>query len=430
MRGNLVFLFVAAALFLGPFSSFAEDIRGNVEIVLPTGDYTAFVKQQLKRGGFEKAFPNIKVRISPEGGYDQLMARIAANDVPSIYAAPMGATSAKLSASGRLANLKDMAGANALIAGIDPIFVKEYKGGLYALPWMATTQMMVYNVALFKEAGLDPNKPPKTFEEFLQYAEKISKLPKRADGAIVYGTAMWNDALSWGSWYWACMAQIYLNFNDGKYLLFNKDGTDTVVDKSESGFRDFVQFMARLQKLASPAGNNEQFYNDRNIGMFLQHGYGWKNNLRTAKGGPMEIGKDVMIAPIPTLKAGGTHWSTLDGRNLLVFKKNPADDKAAWEVIKFLMREDVNLNLCQGVGQLPVLTSAKDDPFFQEPGDREFVEQAKNAVLLEGFPASDAVQNDLLGFYLSSVVQGKLSVDDMVAQFAAKARQDIKEAKK
>jgi multiple sugar transport system substrate-binding protein len=404
--------------------------KGKVEIVLSTGDYTEYVRQQMNRVGFAKLNPQIEVKISPEGTYDLLMARIAANDLPGIYASPMGATSAKLAASGKLLNLKQMPGAADLTARIDPAYVREYQGGLYALPWMATTQLMVYNVALFKEAGLDPQKPPRTFDEFLQCAEKISRLPKREDGSAVYGTAFWNDALAWGSWYWACMAQIYLNFNDGTRLLFNQDGTDVVIDKPESGFKAFIDFMAKAQKYASPSGDGSQFYNNKNIGMFLQHGYGWKNNLRTAKGGAMVVGKDVLFAPIPALKADGSHWSTLDGRNLLVFRKGAGDDAAAWELVKFLMRDDVNLNVCQGVGQLPVLVSAKDDPFFQQPGDVEFVNQAKKAVLLEGFAASDAVQNDLLGFYLQAVVQNKMSSDEMVARLAEKARQEIKAGSK
>jgi sn-glycerol 3-phosphate transport system substrate-binding protein len=35
--------------------------------------------------------------------------------------------------------------------------------------------MVYYNVDHFKEVGLNPNKPPKTFDELLEYAKKPTK---------------------------------------------------------------------------------------------------------------------------------------------------------------------------------------------------------------------------------------------------------------
>jgi len=46
--------------------------------------------------------------------------------------------------------------------------------GIYGAPIDVMTIQMVYNKELFKQLGLDPDKPPFTFEEFLQIGEKIS----------------------------------------------------------------------------------------------------------------------------------------------------------------------------------------------------------------------------------------------------------------
>lgn len=49
-------------------------------------------------------------------------------------------------------------------------------GKWYAYPTSSDTGMMIYyNVGHFTEAGLDPNNPPKTFEELLDYAKKLTK---------------------------------------------------------------------------------------------------------------------------------------------------------------------------------------------------------------------------------------------------------------
>ena len=56
-------------------------------------------------------------------------------------------------------------------------------GKRYGLPLSGGNFMMLYiNADMFKEAGLDPNKPPKTYDELLSYARKLTKYD--SDGNI------------------------------------------------------------------------------------------------------------------------------------------------------------------------------------------------------------------------------------------------------
>ncbi len=48
-------------------------------------------------------------------------------------------------------------------------------GKQYAIPYDMHPLALYYNVKLFQEAGLDPNNPPKTKEEFLDAAKKLTK---------------------------------------------------------------------------------------------------------------------------------------------------------------------------------------------------------------------------------------------------------------
>jgi putative chitobiose transport system substrate-binding protein len=43
----------------------------------------------------------------------------------------------------------------------------------FGLPWYVSTDITIYNRALFEKAGLDPNKPPKTFQELTKVSEQI-----------------------------------------------------------------------------------------------------------------------------------------------------------------------------------------------------------------------------------------------------------------
>ena len=48
-------------------------------------------------------------------------------------------------------------------------------GKTWGVPFQRSTVVLYWNKELFKEAGLDPNKPPATWAEMLAYAQKLTK---------------------------------------------------------------------------------------------------------------------------------------------------------------------------------------------------------------------------------------------------------------
>ncbi|HPZ74608.1 MAG TPA: sugar ABC transporter substrate-binding protein [Candidatus Pacearchaeota archaeon] len=46
-------------------------------------------------------------------------------------------------------------------------------GKSYAIPWYLSPQIMLYNRQIFEEAGLDPDNPPKTWAEIIEYSRII-----------------------------------------------------------------------------------------------------------------------------------------------------------------------------------------------------------------------------------------------------------------
>lgn len=56
--------------------------------------------------------------------------------------------------------------------------------GIYGAPIDTTVIEFLYNKSLFKTAGLDPNNPPKSFDEFIDMAKKIKATSPDADGFI------------------------------------------------------------------------------------------------------------------------------------------------------------------------------------------------------------------------------------------------------
>ena len=65
----------------------------------------------------------------------------------------------------------------------------SWEGKLVAVPWNPGPILMHYNRNLMKEAGLDPDSPPKTWDELKKAVMAICKLPDR-NGGGVYGIAL------------------------------------------------------------------------------------------------------------------------------------------------------------------------------------------------------------------------------------------------
>ncbi|MCL5103621.1 MAG: extracellular solute-binding protein [Armatimonadetes bacterium] len=57
-----------------------------------------------------------------------------------------------------------------------------YKGKVYAIPDSTDVRGLFYNRKMFREAGLDPDKPPRTWDELKAYAVKLTKYNK--DGTL------------------------------------------------------------------------------------------------------------------------------------------------------------------------------------------------------------------------------------------------------
>jgi len=67
--------------------------------------------------------------------------------------------------------------------------------GTYGIPLDVTTIQMVYNKSLYEKAGLDPNKPPRTWEEFMGHSSilKEAGIPRLVGG---FGEIWMLDALA------------------------------------------------------------------------------------------------------------------------------------------------------------------------------------------------------------------------------------------
>jgi multiple sugar transport system substrate-binding protein len=75
----------------------------------------------------------------------------------------------------------------------------NYRGRIWALPTTPASTALHYNRRLFREAGLDPDKPPQTIREMEIFIEKMTRREK--DGRFVVSGFL-PDEPGWWNWGW------------------------------------------------------------------------------------------------------------------------------------------------------------------------------------------------------------------------------------
>ena len=128
------------------------------------------------------------------------------------------------------------------ISGYIPALLDTYgkwEGKLYGLPLIADAMIFPYNKAYFKDAGLDPEKPPKTWDEVHAYGKQLTKGDR-------YGFALMG-----GRQIQAMCTYAAIFFGLAKKPFYNDDGTSAFA--SPEGQQAMDIFAVQLPEIAPAA---------------------------------------------------------------------------------------------------------------------------------------------------------------------------------
>jgi len=154
---------------------------------------------------FEETHPGVTVNWVdlPDGGFpDRFFASIAADQAPDVVNLN---TSRMLQAQaeGALVNLSEEATEEQLSIYFENLLESSSVGGdVYAFPWYQAPTVLMYNKAIFEQAGLDPEAPPETYKEVFEMAgtireatllEGIAPLPFPEDWLVQNGVSILNE---------------------------------------------------------------------------------------------------------------------------------------------------------------------------------------------------------------------------------------------
>ncbi|MET7768929.1 ABC transporter substrate-binding protein [Nocardia sp. NPDC005366] len=222
----------------------------------------------------------------------------------------------------------------------------DWNGATYGVPFVFSTPVLYFNASLFTEAGLDPAKPPSTWQEVAQAAAAITA--KTGKGGV-YIDCLTKTAKDW------CF-QSMVRSNGGRVISEDRR-TLTYADDASVEVTRMAQDLVRTGGM--PSLNQKQGYEAfgrGEVGMILE---------TSAIQGQFVKGAqdkwDLRSAPMPSFGNKAT-VPTNSGASLYILSNDPAKQRASWELIRFLTSEQAYVKISQGIGYLPLRTGLLTDP--------------------------------------------------------------------
>jgi ABC-type glycerol-3-phosphate transport system substrate-binding protein len=232
-------------------------------------------------------------------------------------------------------------------------------GSFYGLPDQTTGLAMFYNKAMFRVAGLDPEMPPKTWDEFIEQGKKLSN-PASSTYAFGMENTLW----------WSLP---FFNVYGAKIV--SPDGKTCLLDSPEAiaamELKADLFLKHKIEAGAWRAGSitpEQGFINGRYAMIFM---------------GPWNLAKFVdskLDFGVGLIPAGPKGTSTnVGGTNVVIFKHGK-HQVACYKFLTYFTSPEVQAKWCKTLNQIPVNVRAYDLVKFEDKNLSSFMEQMKHAV--------------------------------------------------
>jgi multiple sugar transport system substrate-binding protein len=228
------------------------------------------------------------------------------------------------------------------------------KGRIVGVPYSLSNIVTYYNADLFRQAGLDPDRPPATWEGWRRAAEAI----KARTGKYGFYLILLDDN-------WAIEALI--RSNGGRLLVceggYYRAGVDS--PQAVEALAMWADMVRRGLALGSPLQQGEQAFLAGESAAFMTT-IARRAGLEAQTKGRFEL----RGARFPTF--GGKRPGLPGGGNvLMVFSKDPKRQEAAWRFIQYLTSPEGFTLWTKGTGYVPLLPELAQDPRYL----RDFIQQ-------------------------------------------------------
>ncbi|MFH1038077.1 MAG: ABC transporter substrate-binding protein [PVC group bacterium] len=306
-------------------------------------------------GEFNAAHPGWFVKSESMGSYEalkqKLLASIVARNQPDMAQAYEAWISTLLGGEA-LADLGELDPEfNSSLDDFFPVFIQNsiYDGKLMSLPFNKSVPVIYYNKDLFRRAGLDPGKPPQTWDEFTRVCRQLTR-DLDGDGR----PDQWGFKFSDHATYFECL----LVQNGGR--LFDEK-TRTMAFNSNEG-AEALQYLTDL-------------VHRYRVADFYLEGYQHQVDFAAQKVAMIvascvsrtfmkkQLKFDWGIAPLLKKKQRG---NLVYGTNIVIFSRSsPEKQRVAWEFIKWFTSPENSARWAIRTNYVPVRKSSLDLEIMQ-----------------------------------------------------------------
>ena len=312
--------------------------------------------------GFNKSQSNIKVEAVFQGNYDDLLSKLntalASNAAPALVQV-YDIGQAYMRDSGAIVPMQAFIDRDKFdTSDFEPAVINYYKfqDQLQSMPFNASSAILYYNKDAFKDAGLDPEKPPVTFTEVADAAKKLTK--KDASGNVVrygFGPSIYG-------WLFeqlmATSGALYADNGNGRdnratKVVYNSAAGKAILDWWKAGVDGGYFYNPGIDN----AGATNAF-NAGKTAMYIESTATLRGTIN-AVAGKFQIGTGLYPRPDSKPKDGG---NIIGGASLYIMKSRPVEEQqAAWEFVKYAMSPAVQAQWQADTGYYPIVKKAYNE---------------------------------------------------------------------
>jgi len=214
--------------------------------------------------------------------------------------------------------------------------LRSYDGQLYAIPWFQVAMALYYRKDVFADAGLDPNRPPTTWAEFVQDGRRIVESAPGRSG-FEFANGQGSRAYFWVDFVWQAGGEVLVPAQDGVWqsaidspqaataLDFYRS---LVTDKWKGKNNETYGPMATISPIMSQDIQNGK------VGMWFSYTDNVVLNMTDLD--PSLVG----IAPMPAGPAGSANEINAGMWAINARIKDPKKLNACWRFIKYFAGDE------------------------------------------------------------------------------------------
>lgn len=370
-----------------------------------SGTYDAYMQDLIRR--FEAAHPALKVvwvDLSQEATKQKLMAGIAAGDPPDLVNLDTEFV-LTMAEQGALAPLDSLVTSEQKSRYFPNLWQATiWEGQSYAVPWYVTTRVVMRHRGLLRQAGLDPDRAPSSWEELDRMAAQVSQRTEAV--GLMPAIRIVTD--------WSMAGAPIVDKARGAPLFEDPVAVEVV----ERYRRLYQQGVMPPETLTEGYKGALDRYKAGSLA-FLEAG---PQFLLRIKADAPSVYEETALSPLPATRTGLVPAASM---SFAVPISSPRR-KEAVELALFLTSPQAQLEFAQLVPLLPSTIESTRDPYFQQGGQDPLLAEAVRLSLAQlphcrDFSLALPRQRDLMRALNTAVeraVRGEVTTEQALQQAA------------